>query len=101
MLGRLLFLRPDTEKEQDKEDYYCLLSSLFVPWSRFQPPNLLNLKWEDWYLNHTPPLIPRLHRVIRNLSLLHKSKDEVEFNRLQRESLDGEENPDSVSLKMS
>jgi hypothetical protein len=33
LLGRLLFLRPDSEDEKVKEDYYCLLAALFVPWS--------------------------------------------------------------------
>jgi hypothetical protein len=33
LLGRLLFLRKDSEVETDREDYFYLISALFFPWS--------------------------------------------------------------------
>jgi len=39
LLGHLLFIRPDSEDEQVKEDYHCLLAALFVPWSDSRPLN--------------------------------------------------------------
>jgi len=63
-----------------------------VPWSDSRPLNpSTTTSWEDWYLNHAPPSSPRIAQFIRNLELLHKTKDEVGFDRLQRASLDGED----------
>ena len=98
LLGRLLFLRPDSEDEQMKEDYYCLLGALFVPWTHDQPLNpSATSSWQDWYLNQAAPPPPRIARLIRNLELLHKTKDEVQFDRLQRASLDGDDDIETPS----
>src|SRR5579859_1191142 len=95
LLGRLLFLRPDSEDKQMKEDYYCLLGDLFVPWTHDQSLNPSATSWQDWYLNQATPPPPYIARLIKNLELLHKSKDEVQFDRLQRASLDGDDDVDS------
>src|SRR5579859_579968 len=96
LLGRILFLRPDSKDEQMKEDYYCLVAALFIPWSDRQPLNPTATSWEDWYLNHAPQLPPRIARLIQNLQLLHKTKDEIDFDRIQRASLDGEDDIDTL-----
>jgi hypothetical protein len=36
LLGGLLFLK-DSEESSNREGYYCILASLFFPWSRSQP----------------------------------------------------------------
>ena len=95
LLGQVLFLRPDSKDEQMKEDYYCLMAALFIPWSYQQPLNPIATSWEDWYLNHASLPSPRIARLIQNLGLLHKTKDEIDFDRLQRTSLDGEDDIDS------
>src|SRR5579859_4815574 len=96
LLGRILFLRLDSKDEQMKEDYYCLVVALFIPWSDRQPFNPTATSWEDWYLNHAPQLPPRIARLIQNLQLLHKTKDEIDFDRIQRASLDGEDDIDTL-----
>lgn len=95
LLGRLLFLRPDSGIEQIREDYHCLLFALFVPWNHLQSINPLGLSWEEYYLDRVAILSPRIIRIIENLDLLHKSKDEVQFDRIQRASLDGEDDQES------
>jgi hypothetical protein len=34
LLGKLLFLNKDSDEDSTQEDYYCILVSLFFPWSR-------------------------------------------------------------------
>jgi hypothetical protein len=84
LLGRLLFLRPDSEDESVRNDYFCLLSGLFLPWSHEQPPlKLTNQSWEDFFSTKNGVLSPRILRHIYNLSLLHKSKEEARIDQLQ------------------
>src|SRR5579859_3311617 len=92
LLGRLLFLRPDSEDESVRNDYFCLVSGLFLPWSREQPPvKPAGDSWEDFFsakkslLSPRIPakkslLSPRILRHIDNLSLLHKSKEEAQID---------------------
>ena len=80
LLGRLMFLRPDSDDQQVKEDYYCLVAPLFVPWSHHRPLNPSVTSWQDWYLNLAPPPPPRIPWLVRNLQLLHKTKNEIEFD---------------------
>jgi len=64
LLGRVLFLRLDSKDEQVKEDYYCLMAALFIPWADQQPLNPMGTSWEDWYVNHVPPPPPCIARLI-------------------------------------
>ena len=95
LLGRILFLRPDSKDEQMTEDYYCLVAALFIPWSDRQPLNPTATSWENWYLSHAPRPPPRIARLIQNLELLHKTIDEIDFDRIQRASLDGDDDIDT------
>src|SRR5947207_13606209 len=38
LLGRLLFVNKDALEEEMREEYYCLISVLFLPWSILSPP---------------------------------------------------------------
>jgi hypothetical protein len=59
LLGRLLFLQPDSEDESVQNDYFCLLLGLFLPWSREQPPvKLTDHSWEDFFLAKKSLLSP-------------------------------------------
>src|SRR5579859_5752269 len=78
-----------------KEEYSSLVAALFIPWSDRHPLNPTATSWEDWYLNHAPRPPPRIARIIQNLELLHKTKDEINFDRLQRASLDGDDDIDT------
>jgi hypothetical protein len=84
LLGRLLFLNKDSEKDSDREDYYCLLASLFFPWScrRLVKPH--DISWKEFFHCNSPTLTPRLQRHIANIDLLHKTKEETRLDRLQR-----------------
>jgi hypothetical protein len=84
LLGRLLFLRPDSDDESVRSDYFCLLSGLFLPWSREQPPvKPVGDSWEVFFAGKRDSLSPRLLRNIDNLALLHKSKEEAHIDQLQ------------------
>src|SRR5579859_7795450 len=84
LLGRLLFLRPDSEDESVRNDYFCLVSGLFLPWSREQPPvKPVGDSWEEFFSVKKSLLSPRILRHIDNLSLLHKSKEEAQIDQLQ------------------
>lgn len=54
LLGRLLFLRPDSDDQAIQSEYFCLLSGLFLPWSRQQPPIKPAGNLFDIYLGQTP-----------------------------------------------
>jgi ATP-dependent DNA helicase PIF1 len=91
LLGRLLFLRPDSEDESVRSDYFCLLSGLFLPWSRQQPPvKPVANSWEEFYSTKRNILSPRILRYIDNLSLLHKSKEEAQIDQLQLQAQYGQ-----------
>lgn len=90
LLGRILFVRPDSPDPKIVEDYYALISLLFVSWSVSNAPNPHRLAWKDWYESQEPLLSPRIRRLIGNLALLHKSRAEAEYDRLQRMVQEGE-----------
>jgi hypothetical protein len=84
LLGRLLFLRPDSDDESVRSDYFCLLSGLFLPWNHEQPPvKPVGDSWEDFFSAKKDSLSLRTLRYIDNLSLLHKSKEEAQIDQLQ------------------
>ena len=92
LLGRLLFLQPDSEDESVKNDYFCLISGLFLPWSRYQPPvKPIGESWEDFFSAKKSIVSPCILRHIDNLSLLHKSKEEARIDQLQLLAQYGEE----------
>ena len=90
LLGRVLFVRPDSPDPKIVDDYYALVSLLFLPWSCSDLPNPSRLEWKDWYDTQEQSLSPRVRRLVANLSLLHKSRAEAEFDRLQRKIQEGE-----------
>jgi len=84
LLGKLLFLRPDSEEQPVRNNYFCLLSGLFTPWSQEHPPvKSVSESWEVFFSDRKDFLSPRILRYIDNLALLHKSKEEAEIDRLQ------------------
>jgi PIF1-like helicase/Helitron helicase-like domain at N-terminus len=87
LLGRLLFLRPHSDDVQATQDYYCLLTGLFLPWSYETSIKPTTTEWEVHYSQHCHTLPPRLQRYIYNLDLLHKSHEESQIDRLQRQAL--------------
>src|SRR5436190_37557 len=90
LLGKLLFLKKDSDKEEDREDYYCLLASLLVPWSAetlLAKPQ--DISWHQFYDTIYPFLSPRIRRYAANLDLLHKTKEETRLDRLQQQAQAG------------
>jgi hypothetical protein len=57
---------------------------MFILWSISNPSNPQQIAWREWYESQEPSLSPRVLRLIGNLSLLHKSRAEAEFDRMQR-----------------
>jgi hypothetical protein len=92
LLGRILFVRPDSDDIKVVEEYYGYATAMFSPWSIEDPPNPNQMPWKDWYSDRlSPSPNPRIARLVDHLALLHKSKQEAEFDRLRRAALEGEE----------
>ena len=84
LLGRLLFLRPDSGDEAVREDHFCLVTGLFVSWNNSQSPRKpANESWERFFSSKKSHLSPRVLRYIDNLALLHKSKEEAHIDQLR------------------
>jgi len=61
LLGRPLFLRPDSEDESVRNDYFCLVSGLFLPWSRKHPPaKPIGDSSEEFFSAKKGLLLPRI-----------------------------------------
>jgi len=88
LLGRLLFLNRESEKADEREDYYCLMSFLFFPWKSPQELNTSALSWQQFFALHSRSLHPRILRYITNLDLLHKTTEETKIDWLQRQVQD-------------
>ena len=93
LLGRILFLRPDSGDDVVRNDHFCLLTGLFVPWSHLQlPQKPSDVSWESHFVSRKWLASPRILRYIDNLALLHKSKEEAVIDqlRLHAQSADGD-----------
>ena len=81
--GILLRLDPDSTDDTVRDNYFCLLSALFLPWSQNnntqKPPTLT---WEKYFQDNQHRLHSRCIRYIENIKLLHKSKEESKIDRL-------------------
>ena len=96
LLGKLLFLRPDSTDEVVRNAHFSLVSAVFVPWSHDHPhAKSHTMSWEEFFRTKEETLPPRISRHISNLALLHKSKEEARIDQLQLRAQfaeDGEEN---------
>jgi hypothetical protein len=86
LLGKLFFVKPDSLNEKDRRDYHCLIASLFFPWSQKRTPKSSNETWEQFVEAHRENLLPRLRRIIDNLTLLHKTKEDTRLHHLQMQA---------------
>ena len=84
LLGKLLFVKPDPDDKVKREDYYCMLTGLFIPWSSAPPTKTVDGIWEDLYNSLSHQIVPHIRRIIDNLELLRKSKEDAIIDRLQR-----------------
>src|SRR5271167_1471715 len=83
LLGKILFVKPDSTDEKKVDDYYCLMASMFFPWRHKQPPKLSAESWEEFVLANQDDLCPRLKRYIYNLGLLHQSAEDSKIHQMQ------------------
>jgi hypothetical protein len=108
LLGRLLFLRPDSGDEAVRSDHFCLLTGVVVPWSHVEPPQKLpNISWETHFVARQPHLHQRILRYVDNLALLHKWNEEAIIDQLRLhaqvagENDDEDGNPSRVQFDMA
>jgi len=81
ILGRLLFVTQYATDPVKVEDYFCLLSVLFVPWSHNAPHKpCQGQTWQEYYISKSSSISARLLSYIDNLDLLHKSKQESDID---------------------
>ena len=96
LLGKLLFLRPDSTDEAIRNEHFCLVSALFIPWSHDQALAKSPVQsWEEFFRTREQSLSFRILRYIGNLALLHKSKEEARINQLQLRAQFAEEGGDT------
>jgi ABC-type dipeptide/oligopeptide/nickel transport system ATPase component len=85
LLGHLLFISKNSKDIEKQEQYYCLISWIFIPWSYGSPHTMLQYQsWREFYDTNKETLSPRLLQHIDNLDLLHKSKEESQIDVLQQ-----------------
>ena len=84
LLGRLLFVSRSSRDSQKREEYYGLVSWIFIPWLYEQPHMTESQSWEEFYNGKRGEMSPRLLYHIDNLDLLHKSKEESQIDVLQQ-----------------
>ena len=90
LLGRLLFVSKSSRDMRKQEEYYCLISWLFIPWSHHHPHMATNQSWKEFYNANMERIPPRLLHHINNLDLLHKSKEESQIDILQQKARSNE-----------
>lgn len=78
VLSKLLFLNKDSEKDVEREDCCCILTSSFFPWSSSQP--IEPASWEEFFCLNCATLNPWLQWYINNIDLLHKTQEETRLN---------------------
>lgn len=70
-----------------RDEFFCILCALFVPWSPSLPTKVKEVTWEEHFVALEPLVSRRIKGYIENVDLLHKSKEESVIDRLQRPSL--------------
>ena len=86
LLGRVLFVRKDPPDQDVHNQYFCLVSALFIPWSHTNPLKPPDVSWEENFYERLPTLSSRIRRYIDNLDLLHKSEEESRIDHLQQKA---------------
>ena len=95
-------MKKDSEVPKDRDEYSCLLTSMFVPWNVDAPPNPDNVPWDVWLADCLLAIPPRILRTINHLELLHKSRIEVELHQKQLQSENLElAHPDAIEFGYS
>ena len=86
LLGRMLFVSKNSQDFSKREDYYCIVSYLFIPWSHRHPHKRQDQSWEGFYHMNVEKIKPHHLSHINNLDLLHRSKEESQIDVLQRKA---------------
>jgi hypothetical protein len=98
LLGRLLFVTKDSRDAKARNDYYCIVSWLFIPWSFHGPHMTGDQSWKEFYDANIERISPRLAYHIDNLDLLHKSKEESQIDVLQQKARSDERTMDGHDI---
>jgi len=86
LTGTLFHLTPNTADVKDCQKLFLILVGIFIPWHDNTPFKQPSDSWEDHFHLQSPHLSPRIHRYISNMDLLHKSKEESQFDQMQRQA---------------
>jgi PIF1-like helicase len=78
LYGKLVKWRQDEDERE--EDGYCMLASLFLPWSRNNPLRRDGLTWKAFFENKEGNMEGRTIEYIANLRMLHKSAEEARLD---------------------
>ena len=89
LTGDLFHLRGNSSDPKVREKFFGILTALFVPWHGDVPLRSATDSWEAHFQAQSPLLSSRICRYIFNVDLLHRSKEESEFDRMQRDARQG------------
>jgi hypothetical protein len=84
LLGCLTYLNSESKDLAEKEKFFCILTALFIPWTKDTVQKVYSITWEEYFNSHSETLSGRLRRHIDNIRLLRKSKEESQLDRLQK-----------------
>src|SRR5437667_2136343 len=71
------------QKMRRKMRIYCLITSMFFPWCEKRTPKSSDESWQQFVQANQENLSPHIRRIIYNLTLLHKSKEETLIHQMQ------------------
>jgi hypothetical protein len=77
-------LNSESKDLAEKEKFFCILTALFIPWTKDTIQKVYSITWEEYFNSHLGTLSGRLRRHIDNIRLLRKSKEESQLDRLQK-----------------
>jgi len=88
LLGKIFTIKPNSADQNSIDDYFCMLSGLFVPWSDHRPFKPSTVSWRDFFESQTLP--PRHLRLQMRAQESHIFEDD-EYEDLDRydDDIDG------------
>ena len=81
LIGRLVYLLKESRSREEQDDYFCLLSIIFVPWRHVGDIKPVSESWEDYFKEQYVRIDPQIRWYITNLDHLRKTKTGLQLNR--------------------
>jgi hypothetical protein len=97
LVGRLLYLLKEHMTDEETDDYYCLISTIFIAWGGPVLWKPREQTWRQYFEENQTHLSDRILGYIDNLRLLRKSKEEMRLDRAARRHAEPDEAEEDTS----